>query len=85
MMMNEDWNRFSKWWFKEKNSWPLNIEKFSIRSFTKKGKRESIDLNYKINNARIKKTEFVKDRGVIFDKNLTFKKHFNFIVTHSNY
>lgn len=63
------------------NDMNLNVNKCSVITFSRKlWPRQH---NYKMNDTEVKRTEIVKDLGVLFDKKLTFKPHIDRIVNSS--
>lgn len=55
------------------NMLPLNISKCHVMSFTRKVK--PLHFNYMIENSQLKRSESVKDLGVVFDSRMTFTSH----------
>lgn len=64
------------------NKMCLNISKCFVVKFSNLAK--SRDYTYKINNTVLKTEETVKDLGVILDKKLTFKFHYEKLISSCN-
>ena len=65
-------------WSKANNLF-LNTNKCSIISFTKSGK--STHYNYLINQQSVNRVDKVKDLGIIFNGNLSFRDHLTYAVS----
>lgn len=62
----------------EDNSMQLNAKKCVVISFTKK--RHKIIYDYTINNITLERKVIVKDLGILFDSELSFRSHYDYIV-----
>jgi hypothetical protein len=70
-LIQDDINRLLKWCIC--NNLDLNVKKCYHMKFTRR--HTSLNTEYTIGNAMIRKTDEIMDLGVIFDKKLTFVPH----------
>ena len=59
----------------------LNFEKVKVVGFFKRSKK--FDTAYQLNDVCLKNDTLVKDMGILFDCQLTFKPHIDLIVNSS--
>lgn len=64
------------------NGMALNTNKCSCISFTKK--RQRTTYNYSINGILLERKSIVKDLGVVFDEQLSFRSHYEQIINKGN-
>lgn len=75
ILLQQDLNRLSEWC--ALNDMNLNIDKCKVMKFYKK---KNITLyEYKIGDSILESVDVIKDLGVIFDKDLNFNDHVNYI------
>lgn len=78
--LQNDLNTISSWCRESKMS--LNVDKCHVTSFTKK--KNKLIYEYHIQNKQLIEKEIVRDLGVLFDSQLTFRPHIEHIVNKSN-
>ena len=74
--VNSEMEKVSKWL--ASNKLTLNIDKSKFMIFTRK-KGISENFHVQINHLQMKQCEFYKYLGVYFDKNLSWKKHIEYV------
>lgn len=65
----------------ERNKLRLNVSKCVVNTYT--NKLNAVTYSYKIGDKQLRRSDTVKDLGIIFDKKFTFIDHINYIVTKS--
>lgn len=78
-LLQDDLNRFVLWC--QNNRMVLNIDKCCFITFTRK--ISELPGEYTINGECIRQVDHVRDLGVVLDKQLNFKEHYNHIVNKS--
>ena len=78
--LQNDLDVLSEWC--HNNQMTLNTAKCSVISFSRK--RCPTVFTYRINDVALQRLQNVKDLGVIFDDQLTFRQHYEQIITRAN-
>lgn len=75
-LIQSDLNKLNEWC--QLNKLYLNISKCKCLSFTRK--QSAFKFNYTIDNIQLERCDTIRDLGVIFQGNLTFKMHIEGII-----
>ena len=81
ILLNEYLNEICEW--NKKNGLDFNESKCKVIIFSKNEYEEENKFAFKINTKNIEYSNKIKDLGIIFDKNLDFEDHINFIISNS--
>lgn len=68
------------WSWCERNAMSLNVDKCVAITFSRRSVNNRILWQYSIGNQILKRTEVIKDLGVLLDTGMTFKQHINQVV-----
>lgn len=80
MDLQNDINRLSEWCYL--NGLYFNIDKCSVISF--KRIKSPVAYEYRIQNSLLKRASNQKDLGVVFDDELSFSLHFDYVICKAN-
>jgi len=76
IMLQQDIDALTNWCIN--NGMVLNCSKCQVISFTRK--RQLVNCNYVVEGTQVKRTNLIKDLGVLFDNELRFIHHIDYVV-----
>lgn len=79
-MLQNDLNALSTWC--DQNFMRLNVSKCFVITFTRKINK--VTFEYSLNNEVLERKHVAKDLGVLFDDQLTFHNHYDYIIKRSS-
>ncbi|XP_055381340.1 uncharacterized protein LOC129611940 [Condylostylus longicornis] len=80
LLVQRDLDSFANWC--NFNNLSLNVSKCSVVSYTRRS--VTITSNYVLNKANLNRVSSIKDLGVVFDEKLTFRQHYNAVISKAN-